>query len=151
MTTLIWLRFVMGLGLGAEIVVGYATLPIRAAKSRGRWLSFMAVLVVSGLPITAAARILDHSGIRLAADVCHRRRRCAHRLLSAQACRNRRVGWRRRERTEEAEVLMHAIEQEAQRVQALPLTGAARAGRQIQLASLMTLSLLPRMIVAVGC
>src|SRR5713101_2668496 len=46
MTTLIWLRFVMGLGLGAEIVVGYATLTeFVPSKSRGRWLSFMAVLV----------------------------------------------------------------------------------------------------------
>src|SRR5215470_5029393 len=55
MTTLIWLRFVMGLGLGAEIVVGYGTLTeFVPPKSRGRWLSLMAVLVVSGLPITAA-------------------------------------------------------------------------------------------------
>jgi putative MFS transporter len=54
MTTLIWLRFLMGLGLGAEIVVGYATLAeFVPPKSRGRCLSFMAVLVVSGLPITA--------------------------------------------------------------------------------------------------
>src|SRR6516164_6937857 len=54
MTTLIWLRFVMGLGLGAEIVVGYATLTeFVPPKSRGRWLALMAVLVVSGLPITA--------------------------------------------------------------------------------------------------
>src|SRR6185295_8759658 len=54
MTTLIWLRFVMGLGLGAEIVVGYSTLTeFVPPKSRGRWLSMMAVLVVSGLPITA--------------------------------------------------------------------------------------------------
>jgi len=45
MTTLIWLRFVMGLGLGAEIVVGYSTLTeFMPPKSRGRWLSFMAVL-----------------------------------------------------------------------------------------------------------
>src|SRR5215475_1789099 len=54
MTTLIWLRFVMGLGLGAEIVVGYAALTeFVPPGSRGRWLSSMAVLVVSGLPITA--------------------------------------------------------------------------------------------------
>src|ERR1700681_3346184 len=54
MTTLIWLRFVMGLGLGAEIVVGYSTLTeFVPPKSRGRWLSFMAVVVVCGLPATA--------------------------------------------------------------------------------------------------
>src|SRR5262249_60575853 len=54
MTTLTWLRFVMGLGLGAEIVVGYSTLTeFVPPQSRGRWLSLMAVLVVSRLPITA--------------------------------------------------------------------------------------------------
>ena len=54
MTALIWLRFLMGLGLGAEIVVGYSTLTeFVPPKSRGRWLSLMAVMVVSGLPITA--------------------------------------------------------------------------------------------------
>src|ERR1700730_6208159 len=53
MTTLNWLRFVMGLGLGAEIVVGYSTLTeFVPPASRGRWLAFMAFLVVSGLPVT---------------------------------------------------------------------------------------------------
>ena len=54
MTTLNWLRFVMGLGLGAEIVVGYSTLTeFVPPQTRGRWLSFMAFVVVSGLPVTA--------------------------------------------------------------------------------------------------
>jgi putative MFS transporter len=54
MTTLNWLRLVMGLGLGAEIVVGYSTLTeFVPPRTRGRWLSFMAFLVVSGLPVTA--------------------------------------------------------------------------------------------------
>src|SRR5438270_569403 len=53
MTTLNLLRFVMGLGLGAEIVVGYSTLTeFVPPRSRGRWLAFMAFLVVSGLPVT---------------------------------------------------------------------------------------------------
>ena len=53
MTTLNALRFVMGLGLGAEIVVGYSTLTeFVPPRSRGRWLAFMAFLVVSGLPVT---------------------------------------------------------------------------------------------------
>jgi len=53
MTTLNLLRFVMGLGLGAEIVVGYSTLTeFVPPVSRGRWLAFMAFLVVSGLPVT---------------------------------------------------------------------------------------------------
>jgi MFS transporter, putative metabolite:H+ symporter len=54
--TMPWLvaaRFVMGLGLGAEIVVGYSTLTeFVPPASRGRWLSFMTLVVVSGLPAT---------------------------------------------------------------------------------------------------
>jgi len=51
MTVLIGLRFVMGLGLGAENVVGYSTLTeFVPARSRGRWLGLMAVFVVTGLP-----------------------------------------------------------------------------------------------------
>jgi putative MFS transporter len=54
MATLNWLRFVMGLGLGAEIVVGYSTLTeFVPSRTRGRWLAFMSFLVVSGLPVTA--------------------------------------------------------------------------------------------------
>lgn len=54
MPTLNWLRFVMGLGLGAEIVVGYSTLTeFVPSRTRGRWLAFMSFLVVSGLPVTA--------------------------------------------------------------------------------------------------
>jgi putative MFS transporter len=54
MTTLNWLRFVMGLGLGAEIVVGYSTMTeFVPPRTRGRWLAFMSFLVVSGLPVTA--------------------------------------------------------------------------------------------------
>src|SRR5215472_11999310 len=54
METLNALRFVMGLGLGAEIVVGYGTLTeFVPPRSRGWWLAFMAFVVVSGLPATA--------------------------------------------------------------------------------------------------
>ncbi len=54
MPQLIACRFVQGLGLGAEIVVGYSTLTeFVPPKSRGRWLSFMAFLVVAGFPATA--------------------------------------------------------------------------------------------------
>src|SRR3974390_3481748 len=56
MTQLIICRFVQGLGLGAEIVVGYSTLTeFVPPKSRGRWLSFMAFIVVAGFPTTALA------------------------------------------------------------------------------------------------
>jgi len=54
MDQLIICRFVQGLGLGAEIVVGYSTLTeFVPPKSRGRWLSFMAFVVVAGFPVTS--------------------------------------------------------------------------------------------------
>src|SRR5260370_5541786 len=54
MTQLIVCRFVQGLGLGAEIVVGYSTLTeFVPPKTRGRWLSFMVFLLVAGFPATA--------------------------------------------------------------------------------------------------
>ena len=46
------MRFLMGIGLGAENVVGYSTLTEFApAASRGKWLGFLAVVVVTGLPV----------------------------------------------------------------------------------------------------
>jgi MFS transporter, putative metabolite:H+ symporter len=54
MNQLIVCRFVQGLGLGAEIVVGYSTLTeFVPPKSRGRWLSMLAFLTVCGFPVTA--------------------------------------------------------------------------------------------------
>src|ERR1700726_1925024 len=54
MMTLNILRFVMGLGLGAEIVVGYSTMTeFVPPRTRGRWLAFMSFIVVFGLPATA--------------------------------------------------------------------------------------------------
>ena len=51
MDWLIAARFVMGLGLGAEIVVGYSTMTeFVPPTSRGRWMAFMAFLVVAGFP-----------------------------------------------------------------------------------------------------
>jgi putative MFS transporter len=44
MQVLIWLRFVMGIGLGAEIVVGYATLAEFIPPShRGRWVGLLSL------------------------------------------------------------------------------------------------------------
>jgi putative MFS transporter len=54
MTQLTICRFIQGLGLGAEIVVGYSTLTeFVPPATRGRWLSFMAFLTVCGFPATA--------------------------------------------------------------------------------------------------
>jgi hypothetical protein len=83
-TTLNWLRLVMGLGLGAEIVVGYSTLtefvPVFA------W----ALARLHGVPGRLrppgddAARQPDHPEFRLAPDVRHCRRRRPDRLVPAQ-------------------------------------------------------------------
>src|SRR5436309_11111493 len=54
MTQLIACRFVQGVGLGAEIVVGYSTMTeFVPPKTRGRWLSMMAFVVVAGFPVTS--------------------------------------------------------------------------------------------------
>ena len=59
MSFLIVCRFFMGLGLGAENVVGYATLTEFVPPSaRGRLQGLMAVFVVTGLPISALAGLL---------------------------------------------------------------------------------------------
>ena len=51
MNALIFMRFLMGLGLGAENVVGYAALTeFIPARSRGRWLGVLAMIVSLGLP-----------------------------------------------------------------------------------------------------
>jgi MFS transporter, putative metabolite:H+ symporter len=51
---LILLRFIMGLGLGAENVVGYSTMTeFIPPQARGKWLGAMSFIVVLGLPATA--------------------------------------------------------------------------------------------------
>ena len=51
MESLIFMRFLMGLGLGAENVVGYAAVTeFIPARLRGRWLGVMAMIVSLGLP-----------------------------------------------------------------------------------------------------
>lgn len=53
MQWLVAARFLMGLGLGAEIVVGYSSLTeFVPPRQRGKWLALMAMIVVSGLPAT---------------------------------------------------------------------------------------------------
>jgi len=54
MQVLILIQFVIGFGLGAENVVGYSTLTeFVPPQSRGKWLGFMTVFVVTGLPAAA--------------------------------------------------------------------------------------------------
>ena len=59
MSVLIACRFVMGVGLGAENVVGYSTLTeFVPPRSRGRLQGLMAVFVVSGLPVAGLIGLL---------------------------------------------------------------------------------------------
>jgi MFS transporter, putative metabolite:H+ symporter len=59
MAFLIACRFVMGIGLGAENVVGYSTLTeFVPPKARGRQQGIMAVFVVTGLPVSALAGLM---------------------------------------------------------------------------------------------
>jgi putative MFS transporter len=147
MTTLIWLRFLMGLGLGAEIVVGYATLTeFVPPKSRGRWLSFMAVLVVSGLPITALLGylIIPSHGWRPmfviagvgALIVWYLRKALPEspRWLEAQG------------RTADAEALLKAIENEAAMIGSLPPPAPVAPVKKFDLRSLAAPSLLRRLV-----
>src|SRR5579864_2012816 len=54
MPQLIICRFIQGLGLGAEIVVGYSTMTeFVPPATRGRWLASLAFIVVAGFPATA--------------------------------------------------------------------------------------------------
>ena len=67
MRTLIALRFLMGLGLGAEVVVGYSIMAeFFPARIRGRWSGMISTIVTAGLPVSA--RILVSFG-----GACRRR------------------------------------------------------------------------------
>jgi MFS transporter, putative metabolite:H+ symporter len=148
METLNALRFVMGLGLGAEIVVGYGTLTeFVPPQSRGWWLAFMAFVVVSGLPATAllGTLIIPNFGWRpmfviagIGALVVWYLRKAlpeSPRWLEAQG------------RTEEAEALMQSIERETATAGPLPPPAAPTPVPPFTLASLVSRSLLPRMVV----
>src|SRR5580692_9203817 len=68
MAVLILLRFVMGAGLGAENVVGYATMTeFVPPQARGKWLGVVSVFVVSGLPVTGllGTLLIPHFGWRI--------------------------------------------------------------------------------------
>jgi putative MFS transporter len=148
MTTLNILRFVMGLGLGAEIVVGYSTMTeFVPPETRGRWLAFMSFIVVSGLPATAvlAYFIIPAYGWRPMFVICgvgslvvwYLRKNLPEspRWLETQG------------RTAEAELLMEAIEKEAATAGPLPPPKPAAPARSFTTASLFGPTLLPSMVV----
>src|ERR1700761_7825794 len=150
MNQLIVCRFVQGLGLGAEIVVGYSTLTeFVPPRSRGRWLSFMAFLVVAGFPATSLLGylIIPAFGWRPmfviagvgSLIVWYLRKNLPEspRWLEAQG------------RTEEAEKLMQAIETEASGGKPLPEVVVPAPVAQVAAIDLIKPPLLQRLIV--GC
>jgi putative MFS transporter len=153
MTFLIACRFIMGVGLGAENVVGYSTMTeFVPARSRGKWLGFTTVCVVMGLPIAllVASIIIPAFGWRAmfvlggigALIVWYLRKSLPESPRWLEA-----VG-----RTEEAEALMQAIEKEASQGQPLPApTAVSTAAASPDLATLFAPPLLSRMIVGSIC
>jgi MFS transporter, putative metabolite:H+ symporter len=153
MTFLIACRFVMGFGLGAENVVGYSTMTeFVPARSRGKWLGFTTVCVVTGLPIALllASVVIPAFGWRAmfvlggigALIVWYMRKSLPEspRWLEATG------------RLQEAEALMQSIEKEASQGQPLPAPAAASTSVvSSDLATLFTPPLLSRMIVGSIC
>ena len=145
---LILCRFFMGLGLGAEIVVGYSTMTeFVPPASRGRWMSFMAFIVVAGFPATSliSTFVIPSFGWR---------------PMFVVAGIGALVVWYLRKRLPEsprwlethgqpaaAETLMQAIEREAAGGKPLPSPAPAMALPPWTLASLVSPALLPRLIV----
>jgi putative MFS transporter len=153
MMVLIACRFIMGFGLGAENVVGYATMTeFVPARSRGKWLGFTTVCVVTGLPISllVASLVVPAFGWRAmfilggigAMIVWYLRKALPESPRWLEA-----VG-----RTAEAEALMQSIEREAARGGPLPAPAAAPTVKVSgDLGTLFTPPLLSRMIVGAVC
>jgi putative MFS transporter len=142
------LRFIMGLGLGAEIVVGYGTMTeFVPPQRRGKWMAFMAFIVVSGLPVTALLgwAIVPSFGWRPlfviagigALIVWYLRKRLPEspRWLDANG------------RSEEAEALLGTIEREVAGGKPLPAPVLRPPQPSLGLAALWDAQLLPSMIV----
>jgi len=152
---LIFLRFIMGLGLGAENVVGYSTMTeFIPPQVRGKWLGAMSFIVVLGLPATALVgtivipifgwRAMFVSGGLGALVVWYLRKALPESPRWLES-----VG-----RYEEAEALLQSIEAEVSQQHAMPAmhampspTSSTTPSRKLD--SLLSPLLFPRMIV--GC
>jgi putative MFS transporter len=150
MKVLILLQFVIGLGLGAENVVGYSTLTeFVPPQSRGKWLGFMSVFVVTGLPAAAlmGTLIIPSFGWRAmflvgglgALVVWYLRKKLPESPRWLES-----VG-----RNEEADALLQAIECEVslQHSPLPPPTLSRLVKHSRDLSSLLSPAILPRMIV----
>lgn len=150
MNVLILLQFIIGLGLGAENVVGYSTLTeFVPPGSRGKWLGFMTVFVVTGLPVAAllGTLIVPHFGWRAmfviggvgALVVWYLRKALPESPRWLES-----VG-----RNEEAEALLAKIEKEVS-LRHSPLPGPVLAPfvkHSRDVSTLLSAAILPRMIV----
>ncbi len=148
MDQLIICRFVQGLGLGAEIVVGYSTLTeFVPPKTRGRWLALMAFIVVAGFPVTAILSylIIPTWGWRPMFIIAGVGSLIVWYLRKALPESPR---WlESKGRDAEAEALMTSIEQEAATSGALPAPAQAAPIVQVAAADMLKPPLLQRMIV----
>ena len=148
MTQLIACRFVQGLGLGAEIVVGYSTMTeFVPPRTRGRWMSMMAFIVVAGFPATSLLGylIIPNFGWRPmfviaglgSLIVWYLRKNLPEspRWLDSQG------------RVEEAEALMQKIEQEASGGKPLPPVVIPAPVAQVAVTDLLKPPLLQRLVV----
>src|SRR5579862_4664978 len=148
MDQLIICRFVQGLGLGAEIVVGYSTLTeFVPPKTRGRWLSMMAFIVVAGFPATSLLGylVIPNFGWRPMFVIAG-----LGSLIVWYLRKNLPESPRwleSRGRSEEAEALMQAIEKEASSGRPLPPAAVPAAVAQVAVTDLARPPLLQRMIV----
>jgi putative MFS transporter len=172
MDTLNLVRFVIGLGLGAEIVVGYSTLTeFVPPRVRGRWLASMAFIVVSGLPVTVLLGTLIIPGVNAWGAAAAKESsgvlavllpELGWRLMFVIAGIGAFVVWYLRKalpesprwleskgRTAEAEALLQAIEREAATAGPLPAPARAASTPAWSLAALLSPTLLPRLVV--GC
>jgi putative MFS transporter len=151
MGVLILLRFIIGIGLGAENVVGYSTLTeFIPPQARGKWLGGMSVFVVSGLPAAGLVGmfVIPRFGWRAmfiigglgALAVWYLRKALPESPRWLES-----VG-----RREEANAILQAIERESSGGAPLPPpASAAPVAHSRSLGSLLNSVLFPRMIV--GC
>jgi MFS transporter, putative metabolite:H+ symporter len=148
MTQLIICRLIQGLGLGAEIVVGYSTLTeFVPPATRGRWLSFMAFLTVCGFPVTAILSylIIPTWGWRpmfiiagigsLVVWYLRKNLPESPRWLEAQG------------RNAEAEALMQNIEKEVAKTAVLPPPAVAPSTPHLNAAAMFRAPILQRLLV----
>ena len=150
MLVLILLRGVMGLGLGAELVVGYAAMTeFVPPQARGKWVGALSVFVVTSLPLSALASTLIIP-------------RTSWRAMFVLAGLGGLVVWYLRKalpesprwlesicRTEEAEAIMKSIEEEVagERGALAPPVFSKPAPPPRTVAALLNPVLLPRLFV----